>query len=798
MDSPTRHRACVDCYQGNSVDIEPHLPNYTPHSWISLHHKWSPCSFKPAPASGSLQLFPRPAGLAVDESRKSGLLLFLHLVYPLSSDLATRALLPNFTKGNSLGVAHPAGRASSELHHHTRPLSLFDLERRKPEHPSRKTMASFMSNFFPGGRDKTQGEADPRPGTPTKRNSFLTPTSTPQGSPSKKMAPPGAHDLPAAFESAMNLNSTGLEAPLRLGRPQSVVTPLSPGKSNAQPLDESNSNVEDSVIYKAKSSGSPLKKQGQENTPPISRMNTAESPYQHNHAAISRQQLYEPKDRPTTPAKKFNTSRGLTAEEREILQKPNVRRMVNVTQLYFLDYYFDLLTYVGSRQNRLNAFKAEYPPPPDTDERAHNQMWSKYAGRERANLRKRRVRLRQGDFQILTQVGQGGYGQVFLAQKKDTREVCALKVMSKKLLFKLDEVRHVLTERDILTTAQSEWLVRLLYSFQDDKSIYLAMEYVPGGDFRTLLNNTGVLSNRHARFYIAEMFCSIDALHQLGYIHRDLKPENFLVDSSGHIKLTDFGLAAGFLAPSRIESMRVKLEKASETSVPFGKPMDQRTVTERRESYRNMRDHDVNYAKSIVGSPDYMAPEVLRGEEYDFTVDYWSLGCMLFEALTGFPPFAGATADETWRNLKHWKEVLKRPVWEDPNYFLSNRTWNFITTCINSRTRRFSNIKDIYAHQYFAEVDWETLRQTRAPFVPELDSETDAGYFDDFSNESDMAKYKEVHDKQQALETMADRDDEMSKSLFVGFTFRHRKTTDDGESSPRKRIPTDDTFGTML
>ncbi|KAF7541050.1 hypothetical protein G7Z17_g12057 [Cylindrodendrum hubeiense] len=661
-------------------------------------------------------------------------------------------------------------------------------------------MASFMSNFFPGGKEKGSAEAIPipRPGTPTKADNFVNPTSTPQGSPSKKTVPPGAHDLPTAFEQAMSLNAPSIEAPVKLGRPQSLVAPLSPGKSNVQPLDESSINVDDSVIHKTKSS-SPLKKQGQENTPPLTRHNVTESPHQHSHAALSRQQLYEHKDRPTTPAaKKFNTSRGLTAEEREILQKPNVRRMVNVTQLYFLDYYFDLLTYVGSRQNRLTAFKSEYPDPPETDEQAHNQMWSKYTGRERANLRKRRVRLRQGDFQILTQVGQGGYGQVFLAQKKDTREVCALKVMSKKLLFKLDEVRHVLTERDILTTAQSEWLVRLLYSFQDDKSIYLAMEYVPGGDFRTLLNNTGVLSNRHARFYIAEMFCAVDALHQLGYIHRDLKPENFLVDSTGHVKLTDFGLAAGMLAPSRIESMRIKLEKASETAVPFGKPIDQRTVAERRESYRTMRDQDVNYAKSIVGSPDYMAPEVLRGEEYDYTVDYWSLGCMLFEALTGFPPFAGATPDETWRNLKHWKEVLKRPVWEDPNYFLSNRTWNFICTCINSKSRRFSNIKDIYDHHYFAEVDWETLRQTRAPFVPELDSETDAGYFDDFSNEADMAKYKEVHDKQQALETMAERDDPMSKSLFVGFTFRHRKPATEDGGSPRKRIPTDDTFGTML
>jgi cell cycle protein kinase DBF2 len=115
------------------------------------------------------------------------------------------------------------------------------------------------------------------------------------------------------------------------------------------------------------------------------------------------------------------------------------------------------------------------PEPPATPDDEYNALMSKYLGRERANLRKRRTKLRHGDFQILTQVGQGGYGQVYLAQKKDTREVCALKVMSKKLLFKLDEVRHVLTERDILTTANSEWLVRLLYSFQDDKSIYLAM-----------------------------------------------------------------------------------------------------------------------------------------------------------------------------------------------------------------------------------------------------------------------------------------------------------------------------------
>ncbi|KAI1163940.1 serine/threonine-protein kinase DBF20 [Nemania serpens] len=665
-------------------------------------------------------------------------------------------------------------------------------------------MASFISNMFPssqGARD-ARSAADERPDTPsTTKNAFIEPVSTPQGSPSKRTIPPGAHELPTAFENALKLNASALDSPIKL-RPNTSGSPLAPATNNVQPTDDAffsaAASVDNSIIHKTgQSPDAVIKKQGQENTPPArSRIPMLN----HNQAALSRHELYQPRDNnsPHTPTtRKFNTGRGLTPEELEILKKPSVRRLVNVTQLYFLDYYFDLLTYVGSRQNRLQAFRSEIPAPPETEQAEYDRLWQKYAGRERAALRKRRVRLRHGDFQILTQVGQGGYGQVFLAQKKDTREVCALKVMNKKLLFKLDEIRHVLTERDILTTANSEWLVRLLYSFQDDRSIYLAMEYVPGGDFRTLLNNTGVLSNRHARFYIAEMFCSVDALHKLGYIHRDLKPENFLVDSTGHVKLTDFGLAAGNVASSKINSMRIRLEKASETDVPFGKAMDQRTMAERREGYQIMRENDVNYAKSIVGSPDYMAPEVLRGEEYDFTVDYWSLGCMLFEALTGFPPFAGSTADETWRNLKHWREVLKRPVWEDPSYFLSNRTWNFITTCINSRSKRFSNIQDICAHQYFSEVDWRTLRQSKAPFVPELDSETDAGYFDDFSNEADMAKYKEVHDKQQALESMADREEEMNKGLFVGFTFRHRKATSE-DNTPRRRIQTDGNFGTML
>ncbi|WPG97557.1 Serine/threonine-protein kinase DBF20 [Acrodontium crateriforme] len=640
-----------------------------------------------------------------------------------------------------------------------------------------------------------------RPSTPSNdKDAFISPVQTPQGSPSKNRMPPGAFDLPDVFSNAMKLVPTQGQPNTKPLQAKTQGTAESPGKADVFGIPDTKSGAP----------GSPLRKQGKENTPPTPthRPQITQNNSFITQAAASRHEAYKPRD-DLSPRPRQSVGGGLTAEEAEKLQKPAVKRLANVTQLYFLDYYFDLLSYTHKRQNRLDAFKAHNPEPtsstPAAEVQQYNELRTEYLNRERANLRQRRTRLRHGDFQILTQIGQGGYGQVYLASKKDTREVCALKIMSKKLLYKLDEVRHVLTERDILTNAKSEWLVSLLYAFQDDSSIYLAMEYVPGGDFRTLLNNTGVLHNRHARFYISEMFLCVDALHSLGYIHRDLKPENFLIDGTGHVKLTDFGLAAGFLAPAKIESMRIKLEEVGNipsSAIPFGRPMEERSLKERREGYRSLRERDVNYAKSIVGSPDYMAPEVLKGEEYDFTVDYWSLGCMLFEALAGYPPFAGSTVDETWQNLKRWQSVLRKPEYEDPNYFLSRRTWDLITRLITVKSNRLRGIKQVQDHDYFKEVAWDKLRGERAPFVPELDSDTDAGYFDDFGSEKDMAKYKEVLDKQEALERMADRGGKMDRSLFVGFTFRHRKPTTDetGQlASPRKTIAeVNENFGTIF
>lgn len=339
----------------------------------------------------------------------------------------------------------------------------------------------------------TQPEMDDNatPSTPTTGGrfmDFITPQQTPQGSPSKNHPPPGAFDLPNAFDNALRLfptttNATTAVPPLSPTKqlPPSRLPQFSPAKVGLGGYDAS------STAASPITAGSPTR--NKENTPPTGIPRSPKKEQALSQAAQSRAGHYRTRDAAElAPARPTYVQKGLSPDDLEKIKKPAVKRMANVTQLCkltkqgektenslltdFLDYYYDLLSYVHNRQVRSSQFQAENPM---SDDKEYNDALTKYLGRERANLRKRRTRLRHGDFQILTQVGQGGYGQVYLAQKKDTREVCALKVMSKKLLFKLDEIRHVLTERDILTNANSDWLVKLLYAFQDDTSIYLAM-----------------------------------------------------------------------------------------------------------------------------------------------------------------------------------------------------------------------------------------------------------------------------------------------------------------------------------
>ncbi|RKO98152.1 hypothetical protein CXG81DRAFT_11111 [Caulochytrium protostelioides] len=472
-------------------------------------------------------------------------------------------------------------------------------------------------------------------------------------------------------------------------------------------------------------------------------------------------------------------------------------RKCELSKLFFLDHYFDLLTYLDARKARLAAFKrdmaARTPPPSSgadvlaTFEQEQEAAWRYFCGKERAHLRKRRTRLRLSNFELVRQIGQGGYGQVFLARKRDTDEWCAVKKMNKHLLHRLHEVQHILTERDILTRVGSPWLVKLLYAFQDMESVYLAMEYVPGGDMRTLLNNSGVLRQEHARLYVAEMLTAADQIHRLGYIHRDIKPENFLIDASGHLKLTDFGLSRGKLCAEEIAYLQARLETARQA------PLVHRTVKERWQIYQSIQREEVR-AFSLVGSPDYMAPEVLQdvgGRGYDHAVDYWSVGCILFECLAGFPPFAAASSDEVWRNVYHWETVLERPVYTgaDAEFNFTDEAWDLVTRLLCHAPQRLAKLADVKPHAFFSGLpaQWEQLRADATnplsrgvtpPFVPRVADPRDTRYFDNFEDPKDMAMYKEVHARQAAHKekegaSASDGTPGAPRSAFIGFTFKH-------------------------
>lgn len=148
-------------------------------------------------------------------------------------------------------------------------------------------------------------------------------------------------------------------------------------------------------------------------------------------------------------------------------------------------------------------------------------MREEHFAEESNHLRRRRSRLTVSDFLLVSMIGKGGYGEVFLARKKDNNEVLALKRMSKKMLFRKNQVTSIKVEREVMSRIQSNpWVVSLKYTFQDPGHVYLAMEYIPGGDMRTLLNSYGTLRESHCRFYIAEMITAVLSLHTYGYIHR--------------------------------------------------------------------------------------------------------------------------------------------------------------------------------------------------------------------------------------------------------------------------------------
>ncbi len=171
--------------------------------------------------------------------------------------------------------------------------------------------------------------------------------------------------------------------------------------------------------------------------------------------------------------------------------------------------------------------------------------------------RKMRKKISVHDFEPLSIIGRGAFGEVRICKIKETGEVIAMKKMKKSEMVIKNQVAHIKAERDVLVKAKNPWVVDLKYSFQDEKHLYLIMEFLAGGDLMTLLMRKDILTEEESRFYIAETILAIESVHKLNYIHRDLKPDNILLDKEGHVKLTDFGLCKhAEIRPSRMTDLK--------------------------------------------------------------------------------------------------------------------------------------------------------------------------------------------------------------------------------------------------
>jgi serine/threonine protein kinase len=339
------------------------------------------------------------------------------------------------------------------------------------------------------------------------------------------------------------------------------------------------------------------------------------------------------------------------------------------------------------------------------------------------------------------------------------------------VIWKKNKVTQMKNERDVLASGLTGWMVQLAYSFQDPHHCYLAMEYCPGGDLRHLLFNLGYLEEDEARLYMAEMILAVHALHQLGYIHRDLKPDNFLIDSTGHLKLTDFGLSKDGLhsnvstrkAGSTLNGVSslpdVHSLSRPDTTPQHGQKQRQSMINPKviatplyegntiqsssKQSTTSSGAPPVNAATlafSVVGSPNYMSPEVLSGEHgYGAEVDWWSLGCIFFEMVVGNPPFIGDTPQQVFDAILDWKRTLPLSI-EEYKDSMSSDCLNFIMNFLCEPKERFSSkigLKSIFSHPFFQGFSVDNIFDMEPPFVPNLLDECDTSYFESSNTRHD-------------------------------------------------------------
>ncbi|KAJ1943733.1 rim15, signal transduction response regulator, partial [Kickxella alabastrina] len=399
------------------------------------------------------------------------------------------------------------------------------------------------------------------------------------------------------------------------------------------------------------------------------------------------------------------------------------------------------------------------------------------------------------DFTLLKPISKGAYGSVFLAKKRTTGDYYAIKILKKADMIAKNQISNVKAERAIMMAQTgSPFVVRLLYTFQSRTNLYLVMDYLNGGDCASLIKTIGALPLDWARQYLAEVVLGIGDLHGRNVVHRDLKPDNLLIDSEGHLKLTDFGLSKlGFLgrrvdqyalhpaqgAPSLpsdvalhipsscvwqeyVDIPRGMAELQGQASAPSKRIAELKEVpglasahavvssiadaSSSNSSSSNLTLPAASQAQPhnhALGTPDYIAPESILGLDSGKSVDWWALGVICYEFLFGIPPFHDDTPEMVFRNIlsaevdfyDELREQLAQEGGDDDEAVpeITPEARDFITRLLCRDPRRrlgYGGASEVKAHAFFYGIDWTTLLETQPAFVPQTESMEDTEYFD--------------------------------------------------------------------
>eukprot|EP00762_Andalucia_godoyi_P003151 ANDGO_01145.mRNA.1 Serine/threonine-protein kinase CBK1 len=433
------------------------------------------------------------------------------------------------------------------------------------------------------------------------------------------------------------------------------------------------------------------------------------------------------------------------------------REKANATKSYIENKYAELMARTQERQRR----RQEVENSVGTEEEKLAAL-EKLRLEEKKREEEMRKRLTPEDFESIKVIGRGAFGEVRLCKRKDNLEIVAMKKLNKIAMLKKNQIQHVKAERDILTQANNPWVVGLSASFQDDEFLYLIMEYLPGGDMMTWLINREIFTEQEARFYLAELCAAVESIHRLGYVHRDLKPDNILLDAEGHIKLTDFGLCKPYVNGQEITSSTWDADKVAESPAPSDVSRQEKIATWKKRRAIMF---------STVGSPGYIAPEVLQKKGYGIECDWWSVGVIMFEMLCGYPPFYADQPLETCRKIVRWREYLEIP----DDIALSPASKDLILRFLTDPADRIGSrsFDDIRKHPFFVGIDWDNLRKMNPPFKPNIKSDVDTSYFDDFDEEPEQ---KSMPKKAKAKLTDED-------IVFKGYTFKRTATPSSGNGS---------------